>query len=319
MTDLNKSNRTVPVTPVINTATGSSVALQTGVPSNQSYVELSNDLLFHMVFTKNQEALKGLLASLLNLNPADILKIELLNPMQYNDSIGTKQTVLDLKLHLNDSSYILVEMQVRDYPCWTNRALIYACREIVGQTDGKNAYEKLQPVVQISIMKYTLFPDNKQFFAEYKIRAENLQVLTDKLRFIVLDLTASESATQEDKDRKLKDWADAFNASDWETVRSIDNPSIKEAVKTMEMILSNPSERDRIWERKMAIMDYNTGLIGAELRGEERGMKLGAERGMKLGAERETKRIARNLKDKGMPISDISSITGLSSDEIARL
>ena len=101
-----------------------------------------------------------------------------------------------MKLHLNDSSVILAEIQIGDDPCWSDRALIHASREIYEHVHGNDACGKLQSVVQISILTHALFPDNKQFFAEYKIRAENLQVLTDKLRFIVLDLTASESATQ---------------------------------------------------------------------------------------------------------------------------
>ena len=39
------------------------------------YISLRNDLLFHMVFTNNKEALKGLLSVLLN-----IPKVEILDP-----------------------------------------------------------------------------------------------------------------------------------------------------------------------------------------------------------------------------------------------
>ena len=43
------------------------------------YVSLKNDLLFHMVFTRNGRALKGLLSTLLNLPESDILSVEILN------------------------------------------------------------------------------------------------------------------------------------------------------------------------------------------------------------------------------------------------
>ena len=66
------------------------------------YVALTNDLLFHMVFTRNAEALRGLLSVLLNIPEPDIDQVEVLNPMQYSDMIDTKLTVLDLKVHLNN-------------------------------------------------------------------------------------------------------------------------------------------------------------------------------------------------------------------------
>ena len=48
-----------------------------------------------MVFTKNGAALKGLLSTLLNIPESQIIKIEILNPMQYSDINNSKLTVLD--------------------------------------------------------------------------------------------------------------------------------------------------------------------------------------------------------------------------------
>ena len=79
------------------------------------YVPLTNDLLFHMVFSKNEIALRNLLSSLLDIPENDIIQITVLNPVQYADAFDTKITVLDLKLHLNGERYIIIEMQVRRF------------------------------------------------------------------------------------------------------------------------------------------------------------------------------------------------------------
>ena len=135
------------------------------IAQEPEYVALTNDLLFHMVFTMNERALKSLLSSHLSMPEEQIQKIEILNPMQYNESFDTKLTVLDLKLHLNDDRFILVEMQVRRFDSWTNRTLLYACRSIVEQSRGDGfRYDDLQSVIQIAIMDYTLFPENRKFF-----------------------------------------------------------------------------------------------------------------------------------------------------------
>ena len=261
------------------------------------YVELTNDLLFHMVFSKNMEALKDLLSSLLAMDPDRIQRIEILNPMQYNDSYETKETILDLKIHLNNESFILVEIQVREFKYWTNRTLIYACRQITDQTNGKDAYQKLQPVVQIAIMKYSLFPERRRFYTEYKLQDDEQQELTDKLKFYVLDLTAVDLATETDQTNGLVEWAK--------------RKGIKEAANTMEVIMATPSQRQKIWERKLALMDYNTEIYSAREEGKAEGR---AE-----GRDEEKIRIAEQMKKKGISNQVIAEITGMNLKDIAEL
>ena len=198
-------------------------------------------------------------------------------------------------------------MQVRHFNLWTNRTLIYGCRNIDSQTDGKDAYVHLEPVIQISILNFTLFPDHKVFYAVYKIQDDDHQVLTDKLQFIVLDLTAVSKAKEEDKKRGLVQWAEAFNAGNWETISKIERPGIKEAVKTMEGIMSNPIQRQLVWNRHLALMDYNSELISAR------------EEGREQGEDRANRRNAKAMKEKHFSPEDISDITGLSLSEIAAL
>ena len=198
------------------------------------YISLRNDLLFHMVFTKNEEALKGLLSALLNIPKEEILDTEVLNPMQYSDVIDTKLTVLDLKVHLNSNRYVLVEMQVRRFEYWTNRTVVYTCRQVADQAHDDFDYGKLEPVIQISIMDYTLFPDHRKFFARYiPSDTEDGYPFTDKIQFYVMDLTAMDQATEEQRIQGLTEWARAFKAESWEEVKKIDNPEVKEGEALM--------------------------------------------------------------------------------------
>ena len=247
------------------------------------YVPLTNDLLFHMVFTKNEFALKSLLSSILNIPVDSMERIEILNPMQYSDGIDSKLTVLDLKLHLNGQKFILVEMQVRKFLYWTNRTLAYACRQISDQVKGVNfEYNLIQPVVQIAIMDHTLFPDHKRFLSRYLLRDEENYLYSDKLEFVVMDLTAVDEADEEEKKQGLVAWANAFRADDWDSVKKIDNEGVQEAMKTMSLIMATPSERQMIWDRKMAIIDYNYSIAGAMAEGRKEGRKEGENRLMML-------------------------------------
>ena len=271
------------------------------------YVSLRNDLLFPMVFTRNLVALKALLAALLGIPEAEIDRIEVLNPIQYSEVITTKPTVLDLKVHLNDGAYILVEMQVRRFHFWTNRTLAYACRAVADQVKEEFDYGTLEPVIQIAIMNYSLFPEHRRFFAKYTPRDEEAFEYTDKLRVYVLDLTQIEAATEEQKRQGLVEWARAFRAKSWEEVKCIVNSGVKEAAKTMQVIMSNPTERDMIRMRQDAQSDRRTELNAARRAGERQGEKRGKVE------------MAKILKREGVDPAIIVKSSGLTLEEIAAL
>jgi len=233
-----------------------------------SFVPLTNDLLFHKVFTGNQEALAWLLSSLLNLPREEITDIEILNPIDFGDQTDSRQTIVDLKVRLNRGSYILVEIQVRRFPFWTNRTLVYASKQIADQVSGQNfKYDQIQQVIQISIMNYSLFPDHRQFFGRYSLKDDSGYEYTDRLQFLVMDLTARELATERDKKQGLVEWGKAFSATTWEEVERVQAPGIQEVKKAMTFIMSQPTERERVFARQMAVWDMNTLLQDAERRG----------------------------------------------------
>lgn len=82
-----------------------------------------------------------------------------------------------------------------------------------------------------------------------------------------MDLTAIDDADDAQKERGLTDWAKAFRAKSWEEVNQIDNSGVKEAAKTMRLIMSNPTEREMIRMRQDARNDWKT-TINAERRDE---------------------------------------------------
>ena len=125
----------------------------------------------------------------------------------------------------------------------------------------------------------------------YDLRFPLWMRYSDKLQYIVMDLTAVEEASLEEKEQGLVEWADAFRADSWDSAKRIENEGVKEAMKTMSMIMATPSERDLIWDRRMAIWDYNSSLSGAKKAGREEGRKEGMKAGMKAGVKAENKRL----------------------------
>ena len=233
-----------------------------------NYEPLTNDGMFHLVFLSNEKARRALTSVLLNIPESEINAIDVLNPMQFSDAYDAKQTVLDLRVHLNNDTFLNIEVQVRRFQEWTNRTVIYTCRQITEQSNREGfAYKDLEPVIHVAIMDHTLFEDHKRFFARYEVKDEEGYRYTDKIQFYVMDLTAIDDADDAQKERGLTDWAKAFRAKSWEEVNQIDNSGVKEAAKTMRLIMSNPTEREMIRMRQDARNDWKT-TINAERRDE---------------------------------------------------
>ena len=87
----------------------------------------------------------------------------------------------------------------------------------------------------------------------------------------------------------------------------------------MESIMANPDQRQLIWDRHLALMDYNSELISARQEGLEEGLEKGLEEGFGKGHDSANRKNAKAMKEKHYPVEDISEITGLSGDEIAAL
>ena len=63
---------------------------------------MTNDYMFRYILQKNEKVLKGLISSLLNLEPAQIQKIIIQNPINLSEDISAKDFIMDIKVLLND-------------------------------------------------------------------------------------------------------------------------------------------------------------------------------------------------------------------------
>ena len=245
--------------------------------SDWSFEPLTNDAMFHLVFLNNEKARRALVSALLNIPEQEIGEITVLNPMQFSDAFDAMQTVLDLRMHLVSGAYLNVEMQVKRFAEWTNRTVVYTCRQITDQSNADSfRYDNLEPVIHVAIMNHTLFEDHKRFFSRYEVMDEEGYRYTDKLQFLVMDLKAIADASEEDRKRGLVAWAEAFSARDWEQLWKIDNPGVKEAAKQMQTAMSNQQQRQFIWSRRLAQMDHDSQMASAMAEGEIKGEnKLG--------------------------------------------
>lgn len=80
--------------------------------SGEITYNMTNNYMFRYILQKNQSVLKGLICSLLHLNPQKVKSIEIVNPINLSDNVVGKEFILDINIMLNNDTRINLEMQV---------------------------------------------------------------------------------------------------------------------------------------------------------------------------------------------------------------
>ena len=270
---------------------------------------LLNDVVFHIAMSRAPDIiLKGLLYSLLDLSPEEVISVTILNPIDFT-SVLSKELILDVRVELNGSRIINIELQTYTDPFWINRSLLYLCRSFDNLNKGED-YGQIKPVIHISIMTYTLFPDHPEFYARYRLlNTKTHHPYATNFALNVLDLSQIDLATQKDKDCRLDHWAMLFLSKTWEDIKSIsaDSPVFKEVAESMAKSNIIPQEQylAEAHEKWLAVnaSNYNAGVIA----GTQAGMQAGMQAGIKDTEARlkpQIEQLQAILKEHGIPLPD---------------
>lgn len=255
------------------------------LPTGRLKYPLTNDFMFKAVLQRNQTALKGLLCALLQMKPEEIAAIRILNPVEIGGMIDEKMMMLDLKLELNDSRILDVEMQVLDEGNWPERSLAYLCRTF-DQLDKGEKYLNVKETIHIGILNFTPQGFPKKLYLEYYFyNLDTAHKYSDKLSIRVLQLNQMSSKSEEnEKSNEINHWARLFKAQTWEEMRVLaeKNETIRECVFTYKELSADEKARMQSEARD----EYYRRLNWAE----ERGLRKGMEQGMEQGIERGTAR-----------------------------
>ena len=213
---------------------------------------MTNDYMFRYVLQKNQKVLKGLISSLLHLNPKDIKQLEITNPIDLANDITGKEFVLDINIIMNNNTKINLEMQVVNKHNWPDRSLSYLCRSF-DQLYRGHEYDEALPVIHIGFLDFTLFPDYPEFYSTHMLmNMKNHHVFSDKLKLSVIDLSKIELATDEDIAHGITYWARLFKAKTWEEIKMLAEKDeyMQEAVGSIYMANADEMIRQRCLARE---------------------------------------------------------------------
>ena len=243
---------------------------------------LMSDMMFHYVMQNSKKALTGLVCALKGLSTNDVQDILVENPIDLN-SAG-KETIMDIKLTLNNNEILNIELQVYPDKYWISRSIIYLCRAYDNIGSGDN-YSLVKPTTLFCITDQELIPNAEaEFYAKYRLtNLKNHHLYTDKFGINMLQLNHTDLATQEDINHNLVYWANLFKATTWEEFKKLakDHPDIEE-VGNMIFELNYDNQAKELLEgqrryREQMNSQYTAGYTDAEEKYENEIVKLQAE------------------------------------------
>ena len=215
---------------------------------------MTNDYMFRYILQKNEKVLRGLISSLLHLDPNSIKKLSIQNPVNLAEDISSKDFVMDIKVLMNDNSLINLEMQVNNEHNWKERSLSYLCRTFDHLYRGQD-YEEALPVHHIGFLDFSLFPNYPEFYATYQLlNIKNHNLYSSKFSLSVVDLNQTKLASEEDKVYGIDYWAHLFKSKTWEELKMLakDNEYLDAAANSLYEANADWMVRERCIARKLA-------------------------------------------------------------------
>jgi len=280
------------------------------------YLDPKNDLTFKRIFGEHPHLCMSLLNSLLPLDEGQEI-VEIF--YQTNELVPEipilKNSLVDVRCTDNFKRQFIVEMQMYWSESFKSRVVFNASKAYVKQLDSAKEYRLLQPVYALSLVNDNFEHDTEEYYHNYKIvNVNDLEKRIDGLEFVFIELPKfkSKSITE----RKLAVlWLRFLTEINERT--SVVPPELYEEALTKEALqyLENSSytkeqliQYEKYWD---TVRTERSAYMDAE--------EKGRAEGEQIGMQKAKSEMAKNAKKIGMPINDISNLTGLSKEEIEKL
>ena len=279
---------------------------------------------------QNPKVRKGFISALLNLSPDEVEDTVLLPTLLPRDSADDKLGIMDVRVLLKDGTQMNMEMQVKYFEYWDERALFYLSKMFDSQIRKGESYEKLQKCIHVSILDFIHFPNDNKCYRRIHFRDDQTsQLYSDKMELQILELKKLPPEVKTGED--VLAWMRFFSSKSKEEFQNMakTNEYLDEAYNTLLNLSADEKKRLEYEAREKALKDYNTQISSAEKRGlkagEEIGRKAGEEIGIRKGKElgkelgvQEARQVFK-LYMQGKSPEEISSLCNISIDKVRQI
>jgi predicted transposase/invertase (TIGR01784 family) len=309
------------------------------------YLDPKNDLTFKRIFGEHPELLIRFLNAVMPFESDRLIEtITYLPAEMIPDNPTRKYSLVDVRCRDNAGRQFIVEMQMYWDGAFTNRLVFNAGKAYVRQLDSGDNYHLLQPVYTLAILNENFDNKTDRFYHHYQIvNRENTDEIIPGLEFVLIELTDKFNPMTM-SDRKLAVLWLRFLKEVGEDMQTLPaemqaDEYIRKAVGLCEEGAFTPAELaayEKYWDiirtektlyygalLKGEAIGLKKGLTEGEAIGLEKGEAIGLEKGEAIGLEKgeakNNKKVIVNAYNAGYSMEIITTITGLTKDEILKL
>jgi len=283
-----------------------------------TYLDPKYDLTFKRVFAEHKNLCISLINSMLMFEGKNrVVDIE----YQTNELVPElpilKDSIVDVRCKDKSGREFIVEMQMNWTESFKARVLLNATKAYVMQLDKAKSIELLKPVYSINLVN-EIFEKSKEmedeYYHPYKIVHSNHSKKQIKgLEFVFIELPKFKPTNR--AERKLHElwlrFLTEINEDTKEVPKELlENEEIREAIEYMKEAAFSKDEKLTYDQNKIDVLTARGMLSSAKQEGKAEGLAEGKEKVIK---------IAKNLKNSGMPLEQISEMTDLTTEEIENL
>jgi len=281
------------------------------------YLNPKADVTFKRIFGEHPQLVKSLLNALLPLDEGkQIESVEYASAELVPENPSKKNSVVDVRCMETGGRIFIVEMQMNWNNEFQRRVVLNASKAVVKQLDKGEDYTLLQPVYSLNLINDVGFdagPD--EFYHDYAIvNVAHTDRIIEGLRFVFVELPKFKPQTIMEKKMAVL-WLKFLTEIDENTeevdAELLENPDTAQALQILEKSAYSESQLyayEYFWD---AVVNERVAIEGSYKKGHAEGHAEGEAKGHIEDA--------RKMKAKGYAIEDIADITGLSSEEIAKL
>ena len=294
-------------------------------------ITLRNDYAFKRVFgvEENKDVLQDLLECILDIPPEDIAGLELLDKEFHKELLSEKLGILDIKLRLNDGTFVDIEIQNNWHFDFPERTLYYWSKMYNEAIKQGQDYTKLPKCITINLIGKG-FNKNKRLHNKYLVLEQDTkEPLVSKLEIHILNLEKAkllkEGQCQDNKTKRLLNWL-KFIETDNPEVREVlaENSEIMKKANTAISVMEMSPKDKWLYDSRMKYEHDRASCISEGyrqgiLQGEIKGRQEGISQGFAVGSYQTKLETARLMKQANCELGFIVQMTGLSKEEIEKL
>ena len=133
------------------------------------------DLAFKKIFgtTENKDILINFLNAILYEAHPVIEDLEIIDPHQGVETVGVKDTYLDIKAKINGDRIALIELQLINVSSFGKRALYNGAKTYSLELTGEERYERLKTVISLKIADFEMFANQTEVISRFVFKEKN--------------------------------------------------------------------------------------------------------------------------------------------------